>query len=172
MNATTVPSKNFTKPAQTGEVAWRDLPAAKRTVPSEKTAPNRPFTQRTSSPKPAAQPSSQSAEKPEHGMLFQEYFKSVGTRTYVAQLKVATNGNHYLVLTEANRAKGAEEVRKTRIFIYSEDFKAFFDLVSSAQKFITANPVPADVAGKQAAYWRKFRKQPAATGTANSTSAR
>lgn len=151
MNAAApVQTKNFTRTTSNQRVEWRDLPAATRVATPSPTKPVAP-----------AKPVDNVPEKPEHAMLFQQYFKSVGTRTYVAQLKVATNGNHYLVLTEASRVKGTDEVRKTRIFIYSEDFKAFFDLLSAAQKFISRNPVPSDVAAKQSAFWRKAKSKQA-----------
>ena len=41
--------------------------------------------------------------KPEPKILFQQFFKSVGPRTYAAQVKQAANGNHFLVLTEGKR---------------------------------------------------------------------
>src|SRR5947208_354484 len=61
--------------------------------------------------------------KPEAKILFQKFFKSVGPRTYAAQIKEAHNGNHFLVLTEGKRDEATNEVRKTRIFIFSEDFR-------------------------------------------------
>ena len=39
----------------------------------------------------------------EHEIMFQNWFKSVGPRTYAAQVKKAKNGNHFLVLTEGKR---------------------------------------------------------------------
>ena len=34
--------------------------------------------------------------KPEPTILFQKFFKSVGPRTYAAQVKEAANGNHFV----------------------------------------------------------------------------
>ena len=51
----------------------------------------------------------------DHPILFQQFFKSVGPRTYAAQIKQASNGNHYLLLTEGKREKDSDEVRKTRL---------------------------------------------------------
>jgi hypothetical protein len=59
------------------------------------------------------------APKSEAKILFQRYFKSVGPRTYAAQVKQAGNGNHFLVLTEGKRDDSSGEVRKTRLFIFS-----------------------------------------------------
>ena len=52
--------------------------------------------------------------KPEPKILFQTYFKSVGPRTYAAQLKEAGNGNHFLVLTEGKRDDASGDVKRTR----------------------------------------------------------
>jgi len=91
----------------------------------------------------------------DHEILFQKFFKSVGPRTYAAQVKRATNGNHYLVLMEGKRDEETGEVRKTRLFIYSEDFVEFFRLVKSTAEFIKANPVPEDVRKKREKFWAK-----------------
>src|SRR5881392_109838 len=60
------------------------------------------------------------APKGEPKILFQKYFKSVGPRTYAAQLKEAGNGNHFLVLTEGKRDPETNEVKKLKLFVYSE----------------------------------------------------
>ena len=95
------------------------------------------------------------AGEAEHDILFQKFFKSVGPRTYAAQVKRASNGNHYLVLMEGKRDEANGEVRKTRLFVYSEDFVEFFRLVKSAAEFIKANPVPPEVAAKREKFWAK-----------------
>jgi len=91
----------------------------------------------------------------DHEILFQNYFKSVGPRTYAAQVKKAGNGNHYLVLTEGKRDEKTNEVRKTRLFVYSEDFVEFFKMIKGAAEFIKANPVPDYVKRKREEYWAK-----------------
>src|SRR3954451_12264315 len=98
---------------------------------------------------------SSSAPKTEAKILFQRYFKSVGPRTYAAQVKKANNGNHYLVLTEGKRDDKTDEVRKTRLFVYSEDFETFFDLVQKAADFIKANPLPPEFRAKRERFWAK-----------------
>ena len=92
----------------------------------------------------------------EHEILFQNYFKSVGPRTYAAQVKKAGNGNHYLVMTEGKRDEKTNEVRKTRLFVYSEDFVAFFKMIKGAAEFIKAHPVPEDVRKKRETFWAKI----------------
>src|SRR5260370_157969 len=54
-------------------------------------------------PPTAAPPAVGKKTSDDHEILFQHWFKSVGPRTYAAQLKKAGNGNHYLVLTEGRR---------------------------------------------------------------------
>ena len=94
-------------------------------------------------------------DKAEHEILFQKYFKSVGPRTYAAQVKRANNGNHYLVLTEGKRDDATGEVRKTRLFIFGEDFIEFFRMLHETAQFIKANPVPDEVKKKRQRFWAK-----------------
>jgi hypothetical protein len=93
--------------------------------------------------------------KPEPKILFQKFFKSVGPRTYVAQVKEAANGNHFLVLTEGKRDDKTNEVKKSRVFIYSEDFVAFFRLMQDTSLFVKANPLDPKVKAKRDKVWAK-----------------
>lgn len=92
--------------------------------------------------------------------LFQKYFKSVGPRTYAAQVKKAGNGNHFLVLTEGKRDAITDEVRKTRLFVFSEDFQQFRELLRDTFKWIADHPVPDDVKKRQADRWKKNQSPP------------
>ena len=100
-------------------------------------------------------PAGKGEPKPEAEILFQTYFKSVGPRTYAAQVKRAGNGNHFVVLTEGKRDDKTEEIRKTRLFIFSEDFTAFFKMLHETAVFIRENPVPDDVKQKREKFWAK-----------------
>lgn len=91
----------------------------------------------------------------EHEILFQQFFKSVGPRTYVAQVKRANNGNHYVVLTEGKRDGKTQDVRKVRLFVFSEDFDEFFKLMNATAAFVRAHPVPKDVKAKRERFWAK-----------------
>ena len=93
--------------------------------------------------------------KPEAEILFQQFFKSVGPRTYVAQVKKAGNGNHFIVLTEGKRDDKTGEVRKTKLFVFSEDFDAFFGLLRDTVGFVKAHPVPREVIKKREKFWAK-----------------
>jgi Protein of unknown function (DUF3276) len=93
--------------------------------------------------------------KPEPKILFQKYFKSVGPRTYAAQVKEAANGNHFLVLTEGKRDEKTNEVKKSRVYLYSEDFVEFFRMLHETAQFIKANPVDSKVKAKMAKIWAK-----------------
>lgn len=93
--------------------------------------------------------------KPEPKILFQSYFKSVGPRTYAAQLKEAANGNHFLVLTEGKRDESSGDVKKTRLFLFSEDFVAFFKLMKETSEFIKAHPVSDKVKQKRERFWAR-----------------
>jgi len=91
----------------------------------------------------------------EHEILFQQFFKSVGPRTYVAQVKRANNGNHYVVLTEGKRDGKTQDVRKVRLFVFSEDFDEFFKLMNATAGFVRAHPVPKEVKAKRERFWAK-----------------
>lgn len=99
--------------------------------------------------------------RPEPKILFQSYFKSVGPRTYAAQVKEASNGNHFIVLTEGKPDKATGELRKTRLLVFSEDFESFFKLVDEARQFAQHNPVPDSVKKRQSDYWKHSGKPPA-----------
>ena len=112
-------------------------------------------------------PGASGGEKAEHEIIFQQYFKSVGPRTYAAQVKRATNGNHYLVLTEGKRDDATGEVRKTRLFLFGEDFVEFFKMLQATAQFIRANPVPDEVKRKRDRYWAKQGREPSAPAKSN-----
>lgn len=101
-------------------------------------------------------------DKAEHEILFQTYFKSVGPRTYAAQIKRAANDNQYLVLTEGKRDDASGEVRKTRLFVFSEDFPAFFRMLHETAVYMRANPVPEEVKQKRQRYWARKGAAPRA----------
>src|ERR1051325_11427330 len=92
--------------------------------------------------KSLTRPETKAVPKAEAEILFQRHFKSVGPRTYAAQVKKAGNGNHFLVLTEGKRDEKTDEVRKTRLFIFSEDFVEFFRLMHETAVFVREHPVP------------------------------
>src|SRR5262252_7008015 len=88
-------------------------------------------------------------------ILFQKYFKSVGPRTYAAQLKEAGNGNHFLVFTEGKRDDKTKDLRKVSLFLFSEDFDSFFKLMRETEAFVRAHPVPKEVQEKRRKFWSK-----------------
>src|SRR5256885_5102176 len=98
--------------------------------------------------------------KKEPRILFQQFFKSVGPRTYAAQVKEAGNGNHFLVLTEGKRDEKSGELRKSCLYVYSEDFVSFFRLLKETSLFVKANPLPPEVADKRERFWATQNKGP------------
>ena len=104
---------------------------------------------------PAASGSAKGGKDGEPKILFQKYFKSVGPRTYAAQLKEAGNGNHFLVLTEGKRDPETNEVKKLKLFVYSEDFPAYFRMLHETAQFIKAHPVPQEIKMRRMRYWAK-----------------
>ena len=119
---------------------------------SAKAGASPPAAKQASAPTPR---NGAASSKAEHKILFQKYFKSIGPRTYAAQLKQANNGNHYLVLTEGKRDPATGEVRKTRVFVYSEDFGAYFRMLHETAQFIKTHPVPEELKLKRQRYWAK-----------------
>jgi hypothetical protein len=122
--------------------------------------------------RPVARPNTnrvvgQSTKKPiepgEQPILFQKFFKSVGPRTYAAQVKRANNGNQFLVMTEGKRDKGSDEVRKTKLFVFSEDFDAFLSMVNEVGNWLKAHPLPPDVRKRRQRYWAKNDATPGTT---------
>jgi hypothetical protein len=93
--------------------------------------------------------------KDDHKILFQKYFKSIGPRTYAVQIKESNNGNHYIVLTEGKRDLMTNEVRKTRLFVYSEDFAHYFRMLHETAQFIKTHPVAEEIKVRRQRYWAK-----------------
>jgi len=107
--------------------------------------------------------------KPEPKVLFQKFFKSIGPRTYGAQVKELSNGNHLLVLGEGKRDEQTGEVHKSRLFIYGEDFTAFFRMLHETATFIRANPLSEEFRKRREKFWaRKHREASGASRAAES----
>jgi hypothetical protein len=96
-----------------------------------------------------------SKPKAEPKIIHQTFFKSVGPRTYAAQIKEVANGNHLLVLTEGKRDEKTDEVRKTRLFIYAEDFPEMFKMLDDARAYIEAHPVSKAAQARRQKFWEK-----------------
>jgi hypothetical protein len=129
------------------------MPAATMSRSDEKSArkpdvkPRGEFTPRGES-RPGASVSPDAT--PEQKILYQTFFKSVGTRTYAAQVKEARNGNHFILFIEGNRDKKTGELRKTKLILFSEDFEAFFNLIADTATYVRAHPVSPEIARRQA----------------------
>jgi hypothetical protein len=105
--------------------------------------------------KPKAPFNRQSKPKAEPKIIHQTFFKSVGPRTYAAQIKEIANGNHLLVLTEGKRDEQTKEVRKTRLFVYAEDFPELFKMLDDAKAFIESHPVSKAAQAKRQKFWER-----------------
>ena len=93
--------------------------------------------------------------KKEPRLLFQKQFRSVGPRTYSAQVMEAGNGNQYIVLAEGKPDDQTGELRQTRLFVFSEDFDEFWNLLRDVARFTRDNPIAAEVRAKREAFWKK-----------------
>jgi hypothetical protein len=99
------------------------------------------------------------ATKAEAKILFSRFFQSVGPRTYSAELKELANGNHLLVLTERKPDPETGEPRQLRLFVYGEDFTAFFRMLHETAAFIRANPLSQEVRRRRADFWARKKKR-------------
>jgi hypothetical protein len=118
---------------------------------SSRVTPSRNGTPAASSRQSAA--ASAAAKEPK--ILFQKHFKSVGPRTYAAQVKENDKGNQFLVLTESKRDPATGEAKKTKVFVYSEDFAQYFRMLHETAQFIKAHPVSDEVKLKRQRYWAR-----------------
>lgn len=109
--------------------------------------------------RPAVPDAAPANGKPEQKVLFQKFFKSVGPRTYAAQIKELSNGNHLLVLTEAKKDAQTGDVRKNKLFVFGEDLSAFFRLLHETATFIRANPLPEEIRKRREKYWTKKNRE-------------
>jgi Protein of unknown function (DUF3276) len=134
-----------------------------RAKPSNRTAARPPVVRRNAvktNGRPAAPAGAAPAnDKPEQKVLFQKLFKSIGPRTYAAQIKELANGNHLLVLTEAKRDAQTGDVRKNKLFVFGEDLSAFFRLLHETATFIRANPLPEEIRKRREKYWIKKNRE-------------
>lgn len=83
-------------------------------------------------------------------VVFQKYFKS-GGRTYASQIKLASNGKKYLVLTEGVRDPQTQEVKKHILRVFESDLKAFFAMLQETVLYLRSTKDPGStVAGLSA----------------------
>ncbi|MGA2229854.1 MAG: DUF3276 family protein [Tepidisphaeraceae bacterium] len=130
------------------------MSATLTTPPRDKSYRDRPGGNR-----PGGKPDS-GKPKVEPKIIHQTFFKSVGPRTYASQVKELGNGNQLLVLTEGKRDDATGEVRKTRLFVYAEDFAAFFKMLQESATFISTHPLPESVRRKRQQFWAKQANEP------------
>ena len=134
------------------------MPAKSSAAAASRVTPSRNGTPAASSRSAAA-----AAAAKEPKILFQKYFKSIGTRSYAVHLKENDKGNQFLVLTESKRDPASGETKKTKVFVYSEDFAQYFRMLHETAQFIKAHPVSEEVKLKRQRYWaRKEAEQAAA----------
>lgn len=65
--------------------------------------------------------------------LFTEKVKG-GTRTYFFDVKKASNGSDYLIITESR--KDGEKFKRERVFVFDNDLKGFIGGLKKALKFM------------------------------------
>ncbi len=84
---------------------------------------------------PVSNSADRRTETQDRPVLFQQFFKS-GSRTYAAQVKQASNGKPFLVLTEGKRDPKTDEVKKSKLFVLSDDLTEFFHLLQDTATFL------------------------------------
>ena len=128
-------------------------------MPAKPTSPRvsakAPAAGATRSAHAVAPATSAGSSKGDHKILFQKYFKSISPRQYSVHLKECPSGNHYLVLTETKRDPETGESKKSRIFVYSEDFSQYFRMLHETAQFIKTHPVAEEIKLKRQRYWAK-----------------
>ena len=123
-------------------------------------------TARSSAPTGAGRTgSAAAAAAKEPKVLFQKHFKSVGPRNYAAHVKENDKGNQFLVLTETKRDPATGEIKKTKVFVYSEDFGQYFRMLHETAQFIKSHPVSDDVKLKRQRYWARKEAEQATAPT-------
>src|SRR5688500_18775180 len=139
------------------------MPAKSSAAASSRLTPRATSARNGAAHSSAGRAGAAAAAAKEPKILFQKYFKSIGTRTYAAHLKENDKGNQFLVLTEGKRDPQTGEMKKTKVFVYSEDFAQYFRMLHETAQFIKAHPVSEDVKLKRQRYWaRKEAEQAAA----------
>ena len=81
----------------------------------------------------------------EKTLMFSEIIKG-NARTYFFDVKKASNGNPYLLLTESKKNKDGG-FEKVRIIIFQDDMPAFVEMVNKSQKMM--EPTPSVTADQQ-----------------------
>lgn len=59
-----------------------------------------------------------------------------GKRTYYVDVKKDTNGEKYVVISEASWKDGAEKKFRSRVMIWKEDFEKLFESMRDIQDFL------------------------------------
>ncbi len=81
--------------------------------------------------------------------LKQWRLKSAGSRTYFFDLKETRNKNTMLQITESKpKGKDEEGFEQNRIFLFSEDFEAWFKTLGEVYRHLKANPNQAKPPGQ------------------------
>ena len=81
--------------------------------------------------------------------LKQWRLKSAGSRTYFFDLKETRNKNTMLQITESKpKGKDEEGFEQNRIFLFSEDFEAWFKTLGEVYRHLKANPRQAKPPGQ------------------------
>jgi hypothetical protein len=81
------------------------------------------------------------SDRPEQKILFQKFFKAGQNRTYAAQVKETSGGQPFLVITDGRRDKEGE-LRKSYVYVFSENFAEFFRMLQETAQYIKAHPAP------------------------------
>ncbi len=63
-----------------------------------------------------------------------------GKRTYYVDVKKDSNGERYVVISEASWKDGADKKFRSRVMIWKEDFEKLFESVKDIQDFLKSDP--------------------------------
>ncbi len=63
-----------------------------------------------------------------------------GKRTYYVDVKKDSNGERYVVISEASWKDGADKKFRSRVMIWKEDFEKLFESIKDIQDFLKSEP--------------------------------
>lgn len=78
--------------------------------------------------------------------LFSEMVKA-SDRTFFLDIKEASNGNHYITITESKKAKEGDNYETTRILLFQNDVDKFQEAFN---RLVANMPAPVSASGKTA----------------------
>jgi hypothetical protein len=84
------------------------------------------------------------------------------------QVSRARNDNQFITLIEGRRDRETNEVKKTKLLVFSEDYVEFFRMMHELALWVREHPLSEEFREKRKQYWANKKSQPIAGSSANS----